>query len=117
MIDSRRVERAKYKRKKIDGYTCCNCGYHKGIPFINRELHAHHCYDESSYPKYAASVRYMRTLCEPCHLKSFHGKWMKGTQVSCTIWDYRKWRTYEEIVNFAWLRRLLKFGWLVKMLK
>lgn len=102
-----RLERAKYERKVLDSWTCCNCGYSKNVPFLNREVHAHHTYDASTYKRDKYKVKYLRTLCGVCHINRFHGSWMGSTRKSCTIWDYYKWRLYEEVVWFAWLRRLI----------
>ena len=102
-----KLNRAMYKRRTMDNSTCCNCGYNKNVPLLNREIHVHHMYDKSTYKGLKYKVKYMRTLCERCHINSFHSDWMGSTRVSCTWWNYYKWRMWEEVIWFAWLRRLV----------
>lgn len=102
-----KLNRAMYERRGVDNHTCCNCGYSKNIPLLSRELHVHHMYDKSTYKRLKYKVEHMRTLCEVCHINRFHVGWMGSTRVSCTKWDYYKWRLYEEVIWFAWLRRLI----------
>lgn len=94
------------KRRSLDDNTCCNCGYFKGMIFIKRDMNAHHLYDKSSYPRIKYKLSMMRTLCYKCHMR-FHTKWMGGYRESCTQYDYFKWRAYEEVVNLAWLKKII----------
>ena len=82
---SKYISAARASAFKEAGYKCAISGKTENI-------HGHHLFDVSTYPKWAASPWNFFILTSELHDR-FHS-WMGGTAKSCTIFHFWIWRYF-----------------------